>query len=94
MDRLVNAVYGLAHEPEGHIPAAARGLRAFLGEFRGKVQRFVDTLPPRPSEPDLEREWESIHSSLRNLERCMASMDLMVGQVEMFKSLVKALVYR
>lgn len=94
MDRLVNAVYGLAHEPDGHIPAATRGLRAFLGEFRGKIQRFVGTLPPRPSEPDLEREWESIHSSLKNLERCMASMDLMVRQVETFNNFVKALVYR
>lgn len=94
LDRLIAAVYALAHEPEGRLPTVTRGIRAYLDEVRGKVQQFVATIPERPSDPNLEMEWKMIHGTLKNLEACMGDMEMMAGQLEQYQAFFKNLVYQ
>lgn len=94
LDRLIAAVYALAHEPEGRLPTVTRGIRAYIGEVRGKVQRFVATVPERPIDPNLKMEWKMIHSTVKDLKTCMGDMEMMARQLEQYQAFFKNLVYQ
>lgn len=94
MDRLVAAAYGLAHEPEGHLPATTRALRAFLDGVRGDVERLARTLPGPPSEPELLSEWRSIERHLKTVRDGVWYMEMLARNVDTFQTLFKNLIYR
>ncbi|EJT47989.1 hypothetical protein A1Q1_03027 [Trichosporon asahii var. asahii CBS 2479] len=95
IDSLVAAVYALVSEPDGHIPATIRELRAYLDDVRRKVEWFqVSILAEQPSDPHLLLERQSIHHNLKHLEGGMRCMEVMAKQVELLRTFFKDMVYR